>query len=122
MARQTIDDDEIGGYPIPAGSMITPMPYIVHRYPDFWPDAERFDPERFQPEAVAARPKCAYIPFATGPRVCLGNNFALMEMVYAFAMSAGRYRMQPVDNEPIDFEFAGTMRPVRPLVVTLSNR
>lgn len=122
VARQPIEDDEIGGYFIPAGSMITPVPYIVHRHPDFWPDPERFDPDRFLPEAVEARPKYAYVPFASGQRICLGNNFALMEMVYAFAMAADRFRMRPVDDDPIDFEFSGTMRPKRPLVVTLSNR
>lgn len=121
LARQTIEADEIGGYPIPAGAMIIPVPYAVHRHPDFWPDAERFDPERFLPEAEAARPKSAYVPFAAGPRVCLGNNFALLEMVYAFSMAAARYRVENLTGS-IGKEFVGTIRPTQPLRVRLHPR
>lgn len=121
LARQTVAEDEIGGYPLPAGAMVIPVPYAVHRHPDFWPDAERFDPERFLPEADAVRPKSAYIPFAAGPRVCLGNNFALLEMVYAFAMAAARYRVENLTGA-IGKEFAGTIRPTQPLRVRLHPR
>ncbi len=117
LARQNLEQDEIGGFPIPAGSMISLCPYVVHRYPAFWPDAERFDPQRFTPEASAARPKYAYIPFASGPRICLGNSFALMEMVYAFSMAAGRFRLERTGNEPIQATFAGTTRPAMPLIM-----
>ena len=122
LARQNVEADEIGGYPIPAGSMIILAPYLVQRYPGLWPDPERFDPERFTPQAAEARPKTAYIPFASGPRVCLGNNFALLEMVYAMSMAAGRYRLEMAEDEEIPFELVGTMRPTKPLRVKVQRR
>jgi cytochrome P450 len=94
----------------------------VHRQPGIWPDPERFNPERFAPEAAAARPKSASIPFAAGPRVCLGNNFALLEMVYALSMAAARYRLDMAVDEDIPFELVGTIRPTKPLIVKLHNR
>ncbi|MBX3012718.1 MAG: cytochrome P450 [Caldilineaceae bacterium] len=122
LARQNREDDQLGDYPIPAGSMILPSPFLVHRHPDFWPDAERFDPERFSPEQAESRPKYAYIPFANGPRICIGNNFALLEMVLAIAMITARYRLQPLDPSPIGFTLRGTIQPDRPLLVQLEAR
>lgn len=122
LARQNREADVLGGYPIPAGSMLLPSPYLVHRHPEFWPDAERFDPERFTPENAEARPKYAYIPFASGPRVCIGNNFALLEMVLAIAMLTARYRLKPVDLHPIDYVLRGTIHPSRPLLAQLEAR
>ncbi len=117
LARQNVDADEIGGYVIPPRSMVTLVPYVVHRTPAYWPDAERFDPERFTPEASAGRPKYAYIPFASGPRICLGNNFALMEMVYTFAMAAKHFQLQRTSSEEITATFVGTTRPSAGLVM-----
>jgi cytochrome P450 len=122
LARQNVEPDEIGGYSIPRMSLVTLAPYVVHRYPAYWPDAERFDPQRFTPEASAARPKFAYIPFAAGPRVCLGNSFALMEMVFAFAMAAGRFRFERATDEIVPATFAGTIRPAKPLHLKVSPR
>jgi cytochrome P450 len=102
--------------------MVILVPYLVHREPKLWPEPERFDPDRFNPEAAEARPKQAYIPFAAGPRVCLGNNFALLEMVYAMSMAAGRYRLEMAGDEEIPFELVGTMRPTKPLVVKVLPR
>ena len=71
--RRAIADDTIGGFHIPAGSSVVISPYTLHRNENFWPQAERFDPARF-----ATRPR-AYIPFGSGPRFCIGNEFAMME-------------------------------------------
>lgn len=114
LARQNIAEDVIGGYTIPAGSMIVLVPYVVHRYPGIWEDPEAFDPERFG-EQAAARPKPAYIPFASGPRVCIGNSFALLEMVLTFSMAAARFHLTPTDSKEIGAQFAGTIRPDRAL-------
>ncbi len=122
LARQNTEADAIGGYPIPAGSMIILMPYMVHRHPEVWDDPERFDPERFTAAAVEERPKSAYIPFASGPRVCLGNNFALLEMIYALSMASARYTIEAVDDTPIEHEFGGTIRPNHPLVARITAR
>jgi cytochrome P450 len=114
LARQNVAEDNIGGYTIPAGSMVILVPYVVHRYPGVWDNPEVFDPERFG-EQAAARPKPAYIPFASGPRVCLGNSFALLEMVLTFSMVAARFRLTPTETAPIGARFAGTIRPNRSL-------
>lgn len=122
LARQNVAADEIGGYVIPPMSLVALAPYIVHRNPEYWPDPERFDPERFSAENSVARPKCAYIPFAAGPRVCIGNSFALMEMVYAFAMAARRFDLKQAPDEEIPADFSGTTRPMKPLYMRVSKR
>lgn len=122
LARQNVEPDEIGGYPIPAGSLVTLIPYLIHRHPTVWEDVERFDPERFSEERVADRPKYAYIPFASGPRICIGNNFALLEMTIAFAMTVARYQLTSISDETIDGRFSGTLTPTQPLSLRVSNR
>ena len=120
LARQNVEEDAIGGYTIPPGSMIVLVPYFVHRYPGIWKDPETFDPERF--EDGGSHPKPAYIPFASGPRVCLGNSFALLEMVLTFSMASARYKFTRTETDEIVEEFAGTLRPNRTLWVKVDNR
>lgn len=122
LARTSVKEDMIGGYRIPPGSMMILVPYQVHRYPGIWPDPEKFDPQRFSQEQVAGRPKYAYIPFAAGQRVCVGNNFALMEMLYAFSMAARNFEVIAAEPGEIPFVMGGTMRPTRPLRVRVSLR
>ena len=89
-----------------------PMFFATHRHPDFWPDPERFDPERFTPERVRERHPCAYLPFGTGQRVCLGMNFALQEMVLLLATVAQRFRMTLAPGQLMALDpFASTARP-----------
>jgi cytochrome P450 len=92
--RQAIQDDEMGGYHIPAHTIIFWSQYVVHRNPAIWDNPEQFDPLRFSPEAVKARHSYAYIPFSGGPRVCIGNNFALAEMQLILATIAQCYRLR----------------------------
>jgi cytochrome P450 len=88
-AREAVTDDLLDGYPVPAKTLIFISPFVTHRDPKYWPDPERFDPERFTPEQVASRPRHSYYPFGEGPHVCIGNNFALMEMQLMLAMTPG---------------------------------
>lgn len=121
LARQNIEADTIGGYTIPPSSMVVLVPYFVHRYPGIWENPEVFDPERFD-EQTAAHPKPAYIPFASGPRVCLGNSFALMEMVLAFSMVSARFNLTPTEPGEIIEQFAGTLRPNRTLWMKVETK
>jgi cytochrome P450 len=98
--RHAIADDEIGGYPVPANSLIFLMAHMVHRHPAFWEEPERFDPDRFTPERSAARSRCAYIPFGGGPRLCMGNSLAMMEAQLVLATVAQRYSFHGVSDYP----------------------
>jgi len=117
--RKAIADDEIGGYVIPAGSMIVLSPYMTHRHPAFWEHAEVFDPKRFAPDQAAGRPRYAYFPFGGGPRVCIGNNFALMETQLVLATIAQHYQLRLVPGHPVEPEAFLSLRPRSGLPMTL---
>ena len=92
--RDAREDDEIGGFRIPARSIVILCPYVTHRHPEFWPDPEAFDPDRFLPERSADRPRFAWYPFLGGPHQCIGQEFAMMEATLAVAMVAQAYRLR----------------------------
>lgn len=110
--RQALADDQVGGYRIPAGAPVNLGVWLTHRHPQFWPDPERFDPERFAPERAAARHRFAYLPFSGGPRLCIGNEFALMEAVLLVTMMVQRYRIGLVEpDRTIEPDVKITLRP-----------
>jgi len=111
LSRKAISDDELGGFPIPQGSMVILSPYATHRHPAFWEQPEVFDPERFTPERVAARPHYAHFPFGGGPRLCIGSNFALMEAQLVLATVAQHYRLRLAPGHPVVPEAKITLRP-----------
>lgn len=115
LTRRSVDEDVLGGYAVPAGTDIMLSPYLIQRHPRWWPEPEAFRPERFLPEAEAAREKWVYIPFAAGPRHCVGENFALYEMTVHVARMARRYRLEYLDEGPIPIEAAVNLRALRPL-------
>ena len=119
LERQAVEDDEIGGYRIPAGSFVVVSPWTVHRNPRLWDNPEGFDPDRFAPAACEARPRHAYLPFGAGPRQCIGNNFALMEAKVMLAGIAARYRPEIVPGQRIALEAGITLRPKHGIRVRL---
>lgn len=110
-AREALVDDVLDGYLIPANTLIFISPFVGHRDPSHWPDPERFDPERFTPEQIASRPRHVYYPFGEGPHVCIGNNFALMEMQLILCMTLQRFRLRLVPGHPIALKPEATLRP-----------
>lgn len=122
ISRRALGDDEIGGYHIPAQSIVAMSPYTMHRHPAFWDDPERFDPERFAPEKIASRPRFAYFPFGGGARQCIGNNFALMESAVIIPAIAGRYRLRRVSDEPVEGHALVTLRPKGGILVNVERR
>ncbi len=97
VGREAIADCEVGGYPVPRGMTLFMPEWVVQRDPRFFPEPEQFRPERWQEERIKQMPKFAYFPFGGGPRLCIGNTFAMMEMVLVLAVIAQRFhfRMQP---------------------------
>jgi len=92
-ARLAQADDIVGGVRVKKGESVIVSQWVTHRDPQWWPDPERFDPDRFTPEAEAARPKFAYFPFGGGPRRCIGEPFAWMEGHLLLATIAHRFRL-----------------------------
>lgn len=122
MSRLAIADDPIGPHTIPAGSTALVSPYLLHRDPASWPDPERFDPERFDPNAsgtLPARHSYAYLPFGGGPRLCIGNQFALLEMQILLAMLVRTFSILPVPNQRVSPHPLITLRPKKPICVYL---
>ncbi len=111
MHRVPIEDDVIGGHRVAAGTLVSISPYLTHRNPRLWEDPERFDPERFSPQRSAGRHRFAYIPFGGGPRICIGNSFAMMEAQLVLAMVAQRYRLRLLPGFPVVPQGRISLRP-----------
>jgi cytochrome P450 len=117
--RDAKEDDEIGGYRIPAGTTVIISPWVSHRNPAFWPAPEAFDPERFLDDRPARQPRYTYLPFGAGPRQCIGAAFALQEATIALAALASRFRADLVPGHPIEPQIGVTVRPKHGLRMTL---
>jgi len=110
-ARTPVEDDTLGGYTIPAGTLVLLSPFLTHRHPDIWAAPDRFDPDRFTSERAAARPAFAHFPFGGGPRRCVGSAFATIEMQLIVSAMAQRYRLTVLSSARI-VPIAGlTLRP-----------
>jgi cytochrome P450 len=120
--RDAVEEDEIGGYYIPKASSIFIVPYVTHRHPEFWPNPEAFDPERFAPEKSDKRPKFAYFPFGGGPRLCIGKFLAMPQMQLSVAMIAQRYRLHVRPDAQVNYGPYLTTRPIKGVPVTLHRR
>jgi cytochrome P450 len=121
LMRCAKEDDEVGGYHVPAGSNIVLCAYVTHRHPDFWENPEGFDPDRFTPERSAGLHRMAYFPFSGGPRKCIGNSFAMMQMPIVLAMVTQRFRLALRPDEQVVPEPAISLRPRDPLMMTLER-
>lgn len=95
ISRVVTADTELAGVPLPAGSVMLYSPYATHHDPGVFPDPERFDPDRWLPDRVRSTPRNAFVPFASGSRKCIGEGFALVEMVLAVAAVGARWRLRP---------------------------
>jgi len=121
-ARSAIDEDEIGGHTISKGAYVLVFPATTHRHPDFWEQPDVFDPERFSPERSAGRHRFAYFPFGGGPRVCIGNQFALTEAQLILATILPRYQFRLLPGVEMVPEPLITLRPRGKLLMTISRQ
>ena len=122
IGRQAVEDYEVRGYVLPAGSTVFLSQYVMHRDPRYWFDAERFDPNRWTPEAQARRPKFTYFPFSAGPRLCIGEGFAWTEGILVLATLAQRWQARLVLGHPVTPEPLITLRPKFGMRMTVHER
>lgn len=120
--RVAIEDDVVGGYAVPKGTIVGIAPYVLHRNPRYFPDPERFDPERFNRATPSERPKHAYLPFGGGARTCIGNAFAMMEMQAILPVIVRAFDLTPVEGYTLELDPSVTMRPVGGMPMRASPR
>ncbi|MEJ5202363.1 MAG: cytochrome P450 [Anaerolineales bacterium] len=111
ITRKAIEDDQIGGYPIPRGALIIISPYVIHRHPAYWENPLAFDPERFNEARGKSYPRYAYIPFGGGPRLCIGSQFAQVEATLILAMVTQHYRLELPEGSQVKVDALVTLRP-----------
>jgi len=111
MARLAIEDHSLARYPVPKGTGIAAVTWIVHRDPRWYDNPEEFLPERWQSDLLKKIPRFAYFPFGYGPRQCIGNSFALMEAQLVLATIAQQFRFTPLPNHPVIPLPSLTLRP-----------
>jgi cytochrome P450 len=121
LLRRALADDEVGGYRIPAGADIAMCPYVTHRHPAFWDNPEGFDPERFAPELAGRRHRMAFFPFSGGPRRCIGEGFAQVQLPLVVAMVSQRYRLSLLPARPAEIAVAVTLRPRAPMLMRVER-
>jgi cytochrome P450 len=125
LGRRALEAYEVGGHRLPARSIVLMSQWVVHRDPRWWPEAERFDPDRWLPGGSAmspARPKFSYFPFGAGTRVCIGEQFAWMEGILALATVARSWRVEMVPGHPVVPQAIVTLRPKHGMRVTVHAR
>ncbi|MFP2910008.1 cytochrome P450 [Pyxidicoccus sp. 3LFB2] len=120
-SRAAIQDDVVGGFRVPKGSYVLIVPWVLHRHPKLWEKPEAFDPDRFLPEREKERPRFTFFPFGGGPRQCIGNQFALMELVLVLATLLQRVRLDLAPGHSLAPAPAITLRPKPGVFVTAAK-
>jgi len=120
LTRRAVADDQIGPYHVPAKTDIFISPYLMHRHPEYWEQPEHFKPERFSPTAQKNRARFEYFPFGGGPRQCIGDYFAQVEMQIHLAMVIQKFDLQVILPEHIAMEAHINLRAREPLHSYLS--
>ena len=111
LAREAVDDDVIAGHHVRAGTTVIIPIHHIHHDARWWPHPEEFEPARFVGDAVKVRPRSAYLPFGGGRRMCIGQSFALMEMVLMAAIMSQRFTFDLRPGHPVELEATLTLRP-----------
>jgi len=122
LTRRTLAADELGGYPVAARTDVFICPYLLHRHPAFWSEPDAFRPERFAGADAQERHRFSYIPFAVGPRHCIGEGLAMFEMLVHVHRMSQRFRLSRAGDEAIELEAQINLRPRSPLMMTVALR
>lgn len=121
LSRRTAAGDVIQGHEIPPNSDVWTSPWVTHRHPEFWDRPETFDPERFTPEAEAARHKHAWFPFGGGPRSCIGRHLSMLEATLMLVALVRRYDFAPA-QERLALSAGISLRPAGEVRTTVTPR
>jgi len=122
IGRRALEDYPVGGFVAPARSIFVMSQYVVQRDPRYYRDPDRFDPDRWTPEFRAALPKFAYFPFGGGPRQCIGESFAWMELALVVATLAQRWSLSHVPGHRVELQPVITLRSKYGMEMTLHAR
>ena len=122
IGRRAIEAYPLGDYLAPPRAILVMSPYLMQRDPRFYADPERFDPDRWTPEFRAALPKFAYFPFGGGPRQCIGESFAWMELVLLVATISQQWRLRLVPGHPVVPQPLITLRAKHGMRMTVEQR
>ena len=122
MTRRALNDYQAGDYVVPAGSVVVVSQYVIHRDARYFREPLRFAPERWTPEFKATLPKYAYFPFGGGPRGCIGEGFAWMEMILIVAALAQQWKLRLAPGSRVVPQPLVTLRPKQGLSMTALRR
>jgi len=115
LTRRSIAASQIAGFELPAATDVLVSPYLIHRHPDFWERPDDFDPDRFLPDRTAERNRFVYLPFGLGPRACIGEHLAQIEMHAHVVMLARRFTLSLVPGQNIEIEPQVNLRTRQPV-------
>jgi cytochrome P450 len=122
VGREAIEETEIGGYRVPKGNQVFAFQWVTHRDPRFFHNPDEFEPERWSSDMSERLPKYAYFPFGGGPRQCIGNYFAMMEIVLLLATIGQRFQFSLASDEPVEVLPVLSLRPKNGIKVVVSER
>ena len=122
LGREAINDCEIGGYRVPAGTQVFMFQWATQRDPRFYDEPLAFRPERWTQDFIERLPKYAYFPFGGGPRVCIGASFAMMEIILALATIGQKFRLELVPDHPVSIFPSMSLRPKDGIKVVVKTR
>lgn len=122
LGREALNDCEIGGFKVGAGTQLFMFQWATQRDPRFFTEPDRFQPERWTEDFTNNLPKYAYFPFGGGPRVCIGNYFAMMEIILVLATIGQRFRFTLVSDQEVNLMPAMSLRPAQGIQVVAETR
>lgn len=122
MIRMAARDTDLGGYRVPKGAYVLIDEYAMHHRPDYFSNPQVFDPARFTAENESLLPKHAYLPFGTGPRVCIGQHFALMEAQLVLAILNQRVEFELEQDQPVKPKAELTLHTEGPMPASVHHR
>jgi cytochrome P450 len=122
LSRRALQPYKVGGVVIPKGSLVVLSQYVTHHDARYYPEPDRFDPERWTADARASRPKFAYFPFGAGLRGCIGESFAWTEARLLLTVLAQRWKLRLIPGHPIAIQPVSTLRPRYGIRMTTHRR